>query len=213
MLDTAIIFSDDQYKQYCKVVSNYSSQWEDLYQEFAVELLTKKHKVTSSVENYCRGVIYHTWRRLNGYGHGSKAESMLLGKYADRGMLIDDNVSNDNECKADSSDEMDELNKLLTSNGRARIKAEITSEFLNGTNRLKISKARGINYRTAHDAVRDTIETIKTNMTKNEIKESLLAQGINASYSGKDKTFYTDKTPSSELDAKIIKSGFKQCKK
>lgn len=135
---------------------------------------------------------------------------MLLANYADRAVQIGELTES---SEVDTSEVVEEFSKLLTSTGRTRIKAEITQEFLNGTNRLKISKARDINYRTAHDAVSDTIQTIKTNMTKNEIKESLLAQGINASYSGKDKTFYTSKAPSKELEAKIIKAGFKQCKK
>lgn len=210
MIDTTLIFKDDKYKQYCRYVSNNSPNWEDLYQEFAVELLTGKHIIKTSIENYCKGIIYRTYRRLSGYGHCTKSEAMLLVNYADRGVEMRDEP---NEVVQDHSDAIDEFNKLLCSTGRSRVKAEITQEFINGTNRLKISKARSINYRTAHDAVTDTIKTIKTNMTKNEIKESLLAEGISASYSGKDKTFYTSKKPSVELEAKIIKAGFKQCKK
>lgn len=209
MIDTTIIFNDPQYEGYCKYVSNYSSQWKDLYQEFALEILTKKHNVTTNVENYCKSIIYKTWRRMTGYGHCSKSEAMRLSNYADRSVEITDRLITD-EIIPDASEAVEELDKLLKSeHKKIKRKAEITQEFINGTNRLQISKARGINYRIAHSSVEDTLKTIKTNMTKNEIKESLLAQGISASYSGKDKTFYTSKKPSQELEAKIIKAGFK----
>ena len=229
MIDTTLIFSDDQYKQYCKSVSNYSSQWEDLYQEFAVILLTGRHQA-NNIEAYCKGIIYKTWRNMTGGTHGKASESMLLANYADRAVqILEDKYSNSSHSEynhsgfnsimlaetipADHSEVLDEFSKLLNSTGRIRVKAEITQEFINGTNRLKISKARSINYRTAHDAVSDTIETIKQNMNKADIKAALLAQGIQASYSGKDKTFYTSKQVSKELEAKIISSGFKQAKR
>jgi len=210
VINTTVIFADDQYKQYCKSVSNYSSQWQDLYQEFAKELWTKRNQAVDNVDGFCKGIIYKLWRSYNGSdtSRKKKGEHMLLANYADRAFEI----IGITEIEPNDTTEIDEeFVKLLTSpNERVRVKAEITQEFLNGTNRLKISKARGINYRIAHASVEHTIETIKTNMTKNEIKEALLAQGISSSYSGKDKTFYVSKPPSVEVEKMIIKAGFKQ---
>lgn len=231
MINTQVIFADDQYKQYCKSVSNYSSQWQDLYQMFAEEIWTKRNNIVENVDGFCKGIIYKLWRSYNGSdtSRKKKGEHMLLANYSDRGLkLINERYENSSHSEysiekgvlledpqdTDTSEVNEEFTKLLNSpNKRIRVKAEITQEFINGTNRLKISKERGINYRIAHSSVEHTIEAIKTNMTKQEIKDRLLAEGVSASYSGKNKTFYVSKAPSKEVESMIIKAGFKQCKK
>ena len=49
-------------------------------------------------------------------------------------------------------------------------------------------------------------------ITKNDITIKLRAEGGKPVYSGKDKTFYSDKC-SDETKDMIIKAGFKVCKK
>ena len=214
-MDIQLLLIDKKYSDYCRYISNNSSQWQDLYQEFRLEILTsfKKRDIKVNAENYCKGIIYNLWRHMTGYGHATKNQAMLLANYADKSVEITENLFNQPQ-QIDRTDFEYELNTLLNSENRTiKKQAAIFKECINGSSRADISRDLQINYRIVHEAVEQTTIKIKTNMTKNEIKERLLAEGINSGYSGKDKTFYTDKKPSQELETKIIKAGFKQCKK
>jgi hypothetical protein len=46
-------------------------------------------------------------------------------------------------------------------------------------------------------------------MNKNQIHKTLASEGITARYSGKSKTFYLSKKPSTEISNSIKESGFK----
>lgn len=215
MIDTTLIFNDNKYKEYCRYVSNNSSQWEDLYQMFAEELLTRKHIVKTSIENYCKGIIYKLWRSYNGSETSQKkrGEHMMLANYADMGYEVSEWIMQSSPVPVNTRPIEELENLLLSENKSTRHKAQITMDFINGNNRLQISRDRGVNYKTIYFNVDETLEKIKTNMTKNDIQIKLLSEGISASYSGKSKTFYTNKPVSKDLEITIIKAGFKQCKK
>lgn len=211
-MDVNAIILDAKYANYCRQISNNSQFWEDLYQEFRIKILSLKNKTTDNIDGYCYYIISNLWRDCNGY-RPTRKNAMLFANYADRAYEVTDRIMS-NEQEQDSSDVMTELNMLLKSeNKKVKKQAEIFKECIGGTKRIDISREKSINYRIVHDAVRETAQTIKTNMTKNEIKSRLLAEGISSSYSGKDKTFYTNKKPSVDLEKKIIDSGFKQQKK
>jgi len=206
------VLFDPKYQDICKRVSNNSQFWDDLYQEFRIEVLTGNHNPTQNIEGYFYGVIVRTWRRLSGFGHSTKSEAMKLANYSDFAEPLMDYVDTDYKR---NTEEMDvELTRLINSeNKRVKKKAELFKACVDGSSMAEVSRETGINYRIVHDAVRETTKTIKYNMTKNEIKTRLIAEGITVSYSGKDKTFYTSKPVSKELEAKIISAGFKACKK
>ena len=207
------ILTSPSYSEYCRYVSNNSSMWEDLYQEFRTKLFIKFKSIqaNTNIDGYCKSMIYNLWRDMNGFRPGRKG-GMALANYADRSVEITDRIMTGAEevQVADIELSLDAL--LRSSNPRTKKKAEIFAAAVL-TTRAEVSRTTGINYALVHEAVNTTKQTIKTNMTKNEIKSALLAQGISSSYSGKDKTFYTNKKPSVEVEAMIIKAGFKQCKK
>jgi len=206
------ILHDAKFAQYCRYVSNNSSMWEDLYQEFRIIVLTTFNKIQSaeSPEAYCRSIIYNLWRLGNGYGHGTKLDKTSFVNYSNTAQEINDRLFVVDQTEPDFSAYENEIKRLMNSgSNRVQKKAKIFNEFVSGKNRLEISRQTGINYRLVHDAVRETAETIKHNMTKNEIKSALLAQGISSSYSGKVKTFFTNKKPSPDLEKTIIAIGFK----
>lgn len=208
-VDMDTILFDEKFAHYCKYISNNSSLWQDLYQEFRIKVMTtfKKIQLTENPESYCRSIIYNLWRDSNGF-RPSRKNSMTLANYADISYEVTD--YHYNESPKDDFDVTPSLEFLLASdNKKIREQAKIFNEFVSGKNRLEISKQTGINYRLVHDAVRETAETIKHNMTKNEIKSALLAQGISSNYSGKTKTFFTNKKPSPDLEKSIIAVGFK----
>ena len=49
-------------------------------------------------------------------------------------------------------------------------------------------------------------------MTKTTIQITLRGEGVKASYSGKDKTFYVDKLPASGIIKEVESAGFKIAK-
>lgn len=211
-MDLTSALYDPKYAEICKRVSNNSQFWEDLYQEFRVDLLTNKHNPTDNVESYLYSVITRIWRRLTGYGHATKAESMRLANYADVSEPLKDYPEVSTKLNREELDV--ELNRLINSDNRkVKKQAEIFNACVNGATMAEIARETGINYRIVHDAVRETTTIIKSNMTKNDIKTRLLTEGVTASYSGKDKTFYTSKPLSKELEKKIIEAGFKTQKK
>jgi len=208
-VDINSIINDTKFEQYCKYVTNNSSLWEDLYQEFRIKVLLifKQIEASESPESYCRSIIHNIWRDSNGF-RPSRKNSMTLANYSDMSYEVTDRHYN--ESPKEDNGIMPELEFLLRSeNKKKREQAALFKAFIEGHNRLEISKQTGINYRTVYEAVEQTALTIKTNMTKNEIKSALLAQGISSSYSGKDKTFYTNKKPSPDLEKTIIAIGFK----
>ncbi len=211
-MDINSILLDEKFAKYCRYVSNNSSLWQDLYQEFRIVVFTTFNKIQSadSPEAYCRSIIYNLWRLGNGYGHGTSQAKESLVNYSDTAYEINDRLLLVDESDHDCSVYEKEVNRLMRSeSNRVQKKALIFNEFISGKNRLEISRQTGINYRTVYDAVKETAETIKHNMTKNEIKSALLAQGISSSYSGKTKTFHTNKKPSPDLEKSIIAVGFK----
>lgn len=163
-----------------------------------------------NIEYYSKGVIHKMWHSMSGTpGYSKIGQHMRFANYADRAIDVGDLfLTTDDEKQVEIADIMQELNKLLV-DPKQQNKAKLFNEFILGKNRLTISKETGINYRIVHDAVKQTAQNIKSNMTKNEIKARLLSEGISANYSGKEKTFYTNKKPSVELEKAIIRAGFK----
>jgi DNA-directed RNA polymerase specialized sigma24 family protein len=108
-----------------------------------------------------------------------------------------------------------ELNRLLVSdNQTTRTQGELLKAFCDGKNRLEISKELGLNYKTVHTSIKEATIKIKQNMghdilNKTQINIKLRNEAINASYSGKDKTFYVSKEPNESLKKTIENSGFK----
>ena len=112
-----------------------------------------------------------------------------------------------------------ELTRLLSSdNEKVRKGAQYLKLFIEGKNRLQISKELGINYKIIHESIQETINRIKSRvtnkkyMTKTEIQITLRTERVKASYSGKDKTFYVDKMPAIGIVKEIEQAGFKVVK-
>ena len=220
------IILDVKYKDLCKRISNNSSNYEDLYQDFILSILDpncKERLTKANAENYigvfCYGIISNIWnkRKLN---NGCVNSSSTLYNITDNLNDWNDYIYFLKVSKPDKEliNEINtELNRLIKSeNKETRRQGILLKEFVNGKNRSEISKELGINYRIVHQDIKEAINKIKSNLnmaqsptTKTEINITLRNEGCKASYSGKDKTFYVDKMPVEFIIKEVEKAGFK----
>ena len=223
------IVSNDKYKSMCRKKANDDESWKDLYQDFILKILEDKSHANiikaKNIEVYCYVIICRLWLdRIPRSGYRKKDVSSLY-KLTERPEDLYDyfdycklNTLTENEKELNITLK-NELEKLLTSDSeRTKQQGRLLKMFCEGTNRLKISKELGINYKIVHEQIEEAKNKIKFNMTgiqtvtKNDITVKLRAEEAKPSYSGKDKTFYVEKV-SEETKQMILKAGFKVEKK
>ena len=226
-MDVKEIITCDKYKAMCKKIAGGDELWRDLHQEFVLRILEKEDKA-SILENpdvFCYVIIRTIWygRKLNSNYITRDKSSLyrIADNYGDFKDYIEHSnlnkvTANEKEIKQELNNQ---LNKLLNSdNERTKQQGKLLKMFCEGTNRLKISKELGINYKIVHEQIEEAKNKIKFNMTgiqtitKNDITVKLRAEEAKPSYSGKDKTFYVEKV-SEETKQMILKAGFKVEKK
>lgn len=219
MLDE--VLTNPFYRNMCRQVACHNYKWEDLYQEFRMAIIERVRKLETLTKNeidvYCYGVIATIWKQKY---KPSKAKSPVFD-ICDGFVDIEDyknevlfQNSKDNDLKKELIKHLDKL--LKSENAQTRFQGELLRDFINGENRKKISERLGINYRLVHEGIEEAIAKIKSKLnmsnlpvTKTEIHITLRNEGCQASYSGKDKTFYVDKLPVQFIISEVEKSGFK----
>lgn len=221
------ISQNEKYINYCKKITGYDDVlWKDLHQEFLIEVLNKKDKINSlpekEVDLYLYGMASRMWNDPKRGRNTYKLERSPFYSLTDNPNNLSDYFE-ERKLQQVSDQERElrsqlvaELNLLLKSNNeQSRRGAEFLRLYIEGKNRLEISKATGVNYRIVHEMMDDTIKRIrakvtgKTYMTKTEIQITLRGENIKASYSGKDKTFYVDKLPATGIIKEVEQAGFK----
>lgn len=228
-----LIAKSEKYINYCKKVTDYDSVlWKDLHQELCIKVIENKAKVLVLQEDerdvYIYSVCYNLYHnakegRFKVKTHNKETspfyqlkgnERDLAGYFEERG--LEKETSSEKELK---SQLVFELNYLLSSkNDKTRRGAEFLKLFIEGKNRLQISKELGVNYKIVHQEIETTINKIKAKvtgknyMTKTEIQITLRSEGVKVSYSGKEKTFYVDKLPATGIVKEVEQAGFKVVK-
>lgn len=218
---------NEKYKNFCKKITGYDDVlWKDLHQELMISIIKNNtiHTIPEEkVDVHIYSIANNLYRRFHNTRQLEKNPYYLLKNNSHN--LKD--YFDSKEVLKPTPEEVDlkaklvaELKRLMTSeNVSVRTGAEYLMMYINGKNRLKISKELGINYRIVHEAMEETITRIRakiTNkkyMTKTEIYITLRGEGVKASYSGKTKTFYVDKIPAVGIVKEVEEAGFKITKK
>lgn len=230
MIDVESIAKSEKYINYCKKVTCYNNVlWKDLHQEFCIAVILQKDRVCeineSEIDLYFYGIIYQIFNNHKRGRNTFKLEKDVFYSITDNKQNLDDycesikaNTLTYNEKEVRKST-IQELNNLLESNNKKTREGAIYLRlYIEGKNRLQISKELGINYRIVHESIENTISIIKAKltgksyMTKTTIQITLRGEGVKASYSGKDKTFYVDKLPASGIIKEVESAGFKIAK-
>jgi DNA-directed RNA polymerase specialized sigma24 family protein len=216
----------EKYKNFCKKITGYDEVlWKDLHQEFLIAVMNNSKLKTipeNEVDLYLYGIAHRLWNDPKRGRNTYKLEKSPFYSLKDNPQNLQDYFE-EREVRKLSKAEIElrkllveELNRLLESdNERVKKGAEFLRLYIEGKNRLQISQELGVNYRIVHDSISETVNRIrsrvtnKTYMTKTEIQITLRGEGVKASYSGKDKTFYVDKVPASGIVKEIEQAGFK----
>lgn len=220
------IARDEKYKNFCKKITDYNDVlWKDLHQEFLIAVMNNGKLKTipaNEIDLYLYGIAHRLWNDPKRGRNTFKLEKSPFYSLKDNPQNLKDYIEEREVRKLTPAEAelrkslIDELNRLLSSrNENDRKGAEYLRLYIEGKNRLQISQELGVNYRIVHDLISDTINKIrsrvtnKTYMTKTEIQITLRGEGVKASYSGKDKTFYVDKVPATGIVKEIERAGFK----
>lgn len=222
-----LIAKNEKYINYCKKITSYDAVlWKDLHQEFLIYYLKNETKInqmpSDEADLYLYGVVYRIWNDPKRGRNTYKLEKSPFYSITDNVKNLSGYIEHKKITQQTKEEKelklqlVQELNKLLSSdNEKTRKGAEYLRLFVEGKNRLQISKELGVNYKIVHQQIESTVNRIKATvtgknyMTKTEIQITLRSEGVKAAYSGKDKTFYVDKLPATGIIKEVEQAGFK----
>ena len=141
------ILNNEKYKLLCRKISNNSSQWQDLYQEFCLIVLDEKNKAkwedVRNLDVYVYSTILYLWRGRYRIKNSSVSNTSSLYLVADN-LNQWDNYNEEIAVRTRSYSETViiaelriRLKQLLKSdNKKTQKQAELLNLYCNGLNRL-----------------------------------------------------------------------------